>query len=344
MNIRTLHTQSNSASQQSFIFTRGPNQSTEDEPSISKYQIANGNVLVLAEPITWAAIAALFLSKFASSAGESSGKIVGEALGSWIAERLGLGVYTSQGHFEQYLNEIVRKFSVVVREELIEHEIRTLNAELAGLSISFQQQMEAHKSQTIDAMNSINDKANELYSGFLLKGPICLLGLMRAGCVRITMCACLYDLTADDGWRQNTINSINEIISDTDFILGQIERKYSARVHLKTGDDLWPCRYNDGGKWVREDVPYFYTNVAIDGQVFNFRHAGDPCKGGSRAEPVPQAALDKESVARALIAEEFHNQFIIPYEMLKKLAEEAVKSVDRIVNVGSSVAQKEKSQ
>lgn len=339
MNIRTLHTQSNSASQQVFIFTRGSTQSTEDEPSVSEYQTANGSVLILAEPITWAAIAALFLSKFASSAGESSGKIVGEALGSWIAERLGLGGYTSQGHFEQYLNEIVRRFSVVVREELIEHEIRTLNAELAGLSISFQQQMEAHKSQTVDVMNSVNDRANELYSGFLLKGPICLLGLMRAGCIRITACACLYDLTADDGWRKNTINSITEIISDIDFFLKKIELNYTHRVNRLTKNDPKRCRFPDGNRYVVEEMPYFYTEVTIDGQTFKFPHEGHVCTGKSRAEPVPQDALDKESIARALVAEEFHNQFTIPYEMLEKLAEDAIKSVNRVGIISNSVAE-----
>ena len=86
-------------------------------------------------------------------------------------------------------------------------------------------------------------------------------------------------------------------------------------------------------------MPCFYTNVTVDGQVFKFQHEGDPCNGGSRAEPAPQGALNKESVARALVAEELHNQFTIPYEMLKKLADDAVKSVNRIGAISDSVAE-----
>jgi hypothetical protein len=344
INSKAPHALPNAVSQQSLIFTRGRTQNSEEQAPRSEYQITNDNVLILVEPITWVAIAALFLSKFASSAGESSGKIVGEALGNWIAERLGLGAYTSQGQFEQYLNEIVRRFSVVVREELIEHEIRILNAELAGLSISFQQQMEARKSQTVDVMNSLNNRANELYSGFLLKGPICLIGLMRAGCIRITACACLYDLTDDEGWSKNTINSINEIISDIDLLLKKIERNYSSRVGRYLDENSVRCR--NIGKDISEydDMPVFSTIVTVDGKAFSFHHEGDPCKGRSKAEPVPQEALDKESVAKALIAGEFHNQFTIPCEILKKLAEEARKSVSRIASASNSFAQLGKKQ
>ena len=91
-------------------------------------------------------------------------------------------------------------------------------------------------------------------------------------------------------------------------------------------------------------MPVFSTIVTVDGKAFSFHHEGDPCKGRSKAEPVPQEALDKESVAKALIAGEFHNQFTIPCEILKKLAEEARKSVSRIASASNSFAQLGKKQ
>lgn len=296
---------------------------------VSNYRFVTGTISILSEPITWAAVAILFLGQLAKSAGESSGKIVGDALGNWIAERLGLSSYTSRGRFEQYLNEIVSKFSAIVHQELIDHELRTLNADLAGLSNTFQQHMLAKDSQTIDVMSTINGKANDLYSGFIMKGGIGLLGLMRAGCIRIAACACLFDLTKDEGWKINALNSIKEIVSDVKALLEQVRKNYDKRIVVSNDERSVPCRYPDpdsSRKWETEYMPVYYTIISVDGQKFEYIHDGNPCRGESKLE-MPLAAKERELVAKAFIDEEFLDKFIVPFQLLEKVAEEAKSAV-----------------
>lgn len=294
-----------------------------------------GEARAAADPVSWAALAAIVLTKAAEAFGQKVGDKLGEAVGQNILEGIGLAKRRTNEDLKVYFDQVAEHIVATLKEDRLHDNIRAQNANLKTAwenLVQYLNNRRDYRGRLEEASRLADQVFNQL--GSMTGTHAVIVPLINAGALRLSVATLRYGNAKYKKAEARNAHLVGaSLMRQISLRFPEVEKYYESRITLPYGTKTTITCYVGGESidgpprgakpQAREVSAMAYKVDGVVVQTISSRDCDDKPAGEGKL-------LAEYNQSKAALNQEYQREFVTPYEQFKQAYNDLLSKIPKV--------------